>query len=165
MLEKSLCWTLTTTFALAGFMFSYRDPTQTINSTALILVTLDSPSKCQLYASTSTRWQTQWLFVSCYPSSVLKVRSINRGTLLYQRKLLSPNDRVDFHPTEPWLITGLYNGSVNIYNHQNGAIVRTFEVSQVPVRCVRFIPARTRSLLAQTTSSLEFSITTHTTRS
>ena len=89
-----------------------------------------------------------WLFVSCHPSSVLKVRSINRDIPLYQRKLFSPSDlkSVDFHPTELWLITGLYNGSVNIYNHQNSAIVKTFEVSQVPVRCVRFIPRKNSSV-------------------
>ncbi|OSX59589.1 hypothetical protein POSPLADRAFT_1067270 [Postia placenta MAD-698-R-SB12] len=51
------------------------------------------------------------------------------------RKLFSRSDRVkgvDFHPTEPWLLTGLYNGTVNIYNHETGAIVKTFEVSEVP---------------------------------
>ncbi|KAG8828474.1 hypothetical protein FRB91_002821 [Serendipita sp. 411] len=58
------------------------------------------------------------------------------------KKLQARSDRVksvDFHPTEPWVITGLYNGSVNIYNHITGAVVKTFEVAQVPVRCVRFI--------------------------
>ncbi|KNZ72668.1 Coatomer subunit beta', partial [Termitomyces sp. J132] len=58
------------------------------------------------------------------------------------RKLFSRSDRVkgvDFHPTEPWLLTGLYNGSVNIYNHETGVIVKTFEVAEVPVRCVKFI--------------------------
>ncbi|KAI0076912.1 coatomer beta [Panus rudis PR-1116 ss-1] len=58
------------------------------------------------------------------------------------RKLFSRSDRVkgvDFHPTEPWLLTGLYNGTVNIYNHDTGALVKTFEVAEVPVRCVRFI--------------------------
>jgi coatomer subunit beta' len=49
---------------------------------------------------------------------------------------------VDFHPTEPWLITGLYNGSVNIYHVDTGALVKTFEVAEVPVRCVRFIPRK-----------------------
>lgn len=61
---------------------------------------------------------------------------------LSQRKLYSRSDRVkgvDFHPTEPWLLSGLYNGSVNIYNHETGAIVKTFEVAEVPVRCVKFI--------------------------
>ncbi|KAJ7281800.1 coatomer protein [Mycena rebaudengoi] len=58
------------------------------------------------------------------------------------RKLFNRSDRVkgvDFHPTEPWLLTGLYNGTVNIYNHETGAIVKTFEVSEVPVRCCKFI--------------------------
>ncbi|KAI4527169.1 Coatomer, beta' subunit [Schizophyllum commune Loenen D] len=58
------------------------------------------------------------------------------------RKLFARSDRVkavDFHPTEPWLLTGLYNGTVNIYNHETGAIVKTFEVAEVPVRCVKFI--------------------------
>ncbi|KIY50151.1 coatomer protein [Fistulina hepatica ATCC 64428] len=58
------------------------------------------------------------------------------------RKLLARSDRVkgvDFHPTEPWLLTGLYNGTVLIYNHETGATIRTFEVADVPVRCVKFI--------------------------
>ncbi|KAF7309700.1 Coatomer protein [Mycena indigotica] len=58
------------------------------------------------------------------------------------RKLFSRSERVkgvDFHPTEPWLLAGLYNGTVNIYNHETGAIVKTFEVSEVPVRCCKFI--------------------------
>ncbi|KAH9482103.1 Coatomer subunit beta' [Psilocybe cubensis] len=59
-----------------------------------------------------------------------------------QKKLLSRSDRVkgvDFHPTEPWLLTGLYNGSVHIYDHTTGALVKSFEVAEVPVRCVKFI--------------------------
>lgn len=66
-------------------------------------------------------------------------------THLLQRKLFSRSDRVkgvDFHPTEPWLLTGLYNGTVNIYNLETGSIVKTFEVSEVPVRCVKFIPRK-----------------------
>ncbi|KAK7461035.1 Coatomer subunit beta' [Stygiomarasmius scandens] len=58
------------------------------------------------------------------------------------RKLFSRSDRVkgvDFHPTEPWILTGLYNGTVNIYNHETGALVKTFEVAEVPVRCIKFI--------------------------
>ena len=62
-----------------------------------------------------------------------------------QRKLLQRSDRVkavDFHPNEPWLIAGLYNGSVNIYNHETGAVVKTLEVAEVPIRCVHFIPRK-----------------------
>ncbi|KAF5363874.1 hypothetical protein D9756_000063 [Leucocoprinus leucothites] len=58
------------------------------------------------------------------------------------RKLFARSERVkgvDFHPTEPWLLTGLYNGTVNIYNIDSGAVIKTFEVAEVPVRCVKFI--------------------------
>ncbi|KDQ15522.1 hypothetical protein BOTBODRAFT_158406 [Botryobasidium botryosum FD-172 SS1] len=58
------------------------------------------------------------------------------------RKLFARSDRVksvDYHPTEPWLLAGLYNGSVHLYNHETGALIKTFEVAEVPVRCVRFI--------------------------
>ncbi|KAJ3570475.1 hypothetical protein NP233_g4378 [Leucocoprinus birnbaumii] len=57
-------------------------------------------------------------------------------------KLFARSERVkgvDFHPTEPWLLTGLYNGTVNIYNLDSGAVIKTFEVADVPVRCVKFI--------------------------
>ncbi|SAM78660.1 probable SEC27-coatomer complex beta subunit [Ustilago bromivora] len=67
-----------------------------------------------------------------------------------QRKLLAKSERVkslDFHPTEPWLLAGLYSGSVNIWNYETGAIVKTFEVTNVPVRCVKFI-ARNNCFLA-----------------
>lgn len=59
-----------------------------------------------------------------------------------KRKLFARSDRVkstDFHPTEPWLITGLYNGTVNLYHTETGALLKTFEVAEVPVRCVKFI--------------------------
>lgn len=59
-----------------------------------------------------------------------------------QRKFFSRSERVksvDFHPTEPWLLAGLYNGSVYIWNYESGALVKTFEVTDVPVRCVRFV--------------------------
>ncbi|BGP37532.1 Coatomer subunit beta' [Rhodotorula kratochvilovae] len=58
------------------------------------------------------------------------------------RKLLARSARVKavaFHSTEPWLITGLYTGNVIIYHVETGAIIKTFEVTEVPVRCVRFI--------------------------
>ncbi|KIK57342.1 hypothetical protein GYMLUDRAFT_46217 [Collybiopsis luxurians FD-317 M1] len=58
------------------------------------------------------------------------------------RKLFSRSDRVkgvDFHPTEPWVLTGLYNGQVHIYHVDTGALLKTFEVADVPVRCIKFI--------------------------
>ncbi|SCV72626.1 BQ2448_4163 [Microbotryum intermedium] len=60
-------------------------------------------------------------------------------------KLLARSDRVkslDTHPTEPWLIAGLYTGNVIIYHIETGVVIKTFEVTEVPVRCVRFIARR-----------------------
>lgn len=58
------------------------------------------------------------------------------------RKLLARSDRVksvDFHPTEPHVICGLYNGQVKIWNYETQQDLKTFEVTDVPVRCVRYI--------------------------
>ncbi|WWD01046.1 hypothetical protein V866_007984 [Kwoniella sp. B9012] len=58
------------------------------------------------------------------------------------RKLLARSDRVksvDFHPTEPHVICGLYNGQVKIWNYETQTDLKTFEVTDVPVRCVRYI--------------------------
>ena len=73
---------------------------------------------------------------------ISKLRTRKFLTEHVQKKLFSRSDRVkavDFHPTEPWLLTGLYNGTVSIYNHDTGAVVKTFEVAEVPVRCVKFV--------------------------
>ncbi|KAI8819362.1 coatomer WD associated region-domain-containing protein, partial [Fimicolochytrium jonesii] len=59
-----------------------------------------------------------------------------------QRKLSSRSDRVkaiDFHPTEPWLLAALYNGTVYIWNHENQNLVKTFEITDLPVRAAKFI--------------------------
>ncbi|KAJ3062153.1 Coatomer subunit beta', partial [Rhizoclosmatium hyalinum] len=58
------------------------------------------------------------------------------------RKLSNRSDRVkalDFHPTEPWLITALYNGNTYIWNHETQTLVKTFEVTEAPLRAVKFI--------------------------
>ncbi|KAI9311723.1 coatomer WD associated region-domain-containing protein [Dichotomocladium elegans] len=59
-----------------------------------------------------------------------------------KRKLLSRSERVksvDLHPTEPWVLASLYNGHVYIYNYETQAVVKTFEVADVPVRAAKFI--------------------------
>ncbi|EAU82527.2 coatomer beta' subunit [Coprinopsis cinerea okayama7 len=58
------------------------------------------------------------------------------------KKLFARSDRVkavDFHPTEPWLLCALYNGTVQIYNHTTGSLIKSFEVAEVPVRTAKFI--------------------------
>ncbi|KAL0973385.1 hypothetical protein UPYG_G00202770 [Umbra pygmaea] len=59
-----------------------------------------------------------------------------------KRKLTSRSDRVksvDLHPTEPWMVASLYNGSVCVWNHETQTLVKTFEVCDLPVRVAKFV--------------------------
>jgi coatomer subunit beta' len=58
------------------------------------------------------------------------------------RKFSARSDRVkcvDMHPTEPWILTSLYNGHVYIWNYKTQAQVKSFEVTDLPVRTGKFI--------------------------
>eukprot|EP01087_Luapelamoeba_hula_P020714 TRINITY_DN711_c0_g1_i2.p1 TRINITY_DN711_c0_g1~~TRINITY_DN711_c0_g1_i2.p1 ORF type:complete len:938 (+),score=169.54 TRINITY_DN711_c0_g1_i2:26-2839(+) len=58
------------------------------------------------------------------------------------RKFSARSDRVksvDFHPTEPWILASLYNGNVYIWNYKTQNLVKTFEVTNLPVRTCKFI--------------------------
>ncbi|KAJ3254213.1 Coatomer subunit beta' [Boothiomyces macroporosus] len=59
-----------------------------------------------------------------------------------QRKFSNKSERVkevDFHPTEPWLLTAEYNGNLNIWNYETNSLVKTFEVCDLPLRAAKFI--------------------------
>ncbi|XP_062229104.1 coatomer subunit beta'-2-like isoform X1 [Phragmites australis] len=59
-----------------------------------------------------------------------------------KRKLAQRSERVksvDLHPTEPWIMSSLYSGSVCIWNYQTQTMVKSFEVSELPVRSSKFI--------------------------
>ncbi|KAK3338040.1 coatomer beta [Neurospora tetraspora] len=59
-----------------------------------------------------------------------------------KRQLFARSERVkgiDFHPTEPWILTTLYSGHVYIWSYETQQIVKTFELTDVPVRAGRFI--------------------------
>ncbi|KAK9379823.1 coatomer WD associated region-domain-containing protein [Kockiozyma suomiensis] len=59
-----------------------------------------------------------------------------------KRQLFARSDRVkgiDFHPTEPWILTTLYSGNVQIWSYATGTVIKTFDVTEVPVRAGRFI--------------------------
>ncbi|KCV71146.1 hypothetical protein H696_02096 [Fonticula alba] len=58
------------------------------------------------------------------------------------KKLYARSDRVkavDFHPTEPWVLACLYNGQALIWNFETQTLLKTFEVSELPVRTGCFI--------------------------
>lgn len=52
---------------------------------------------------------------------------------------------VEMHPTEPWVLCALYSGKVQILQHSgasgggSGPVWKTFDVSDQPVRCARWI--------------------------
>lgn len=63
-----------------------------------------------------------------------------------QRKLLSRSERVkcvDLHPTEPWLLTSLYSGIVQIYNYETqvrrGTRINTFLLHLVNLSLLQHI--------------------------
>jgi WD40 repeat protein len=44
-----------------------------------------------------------------------------------KRKLSNRSERVkavDFHPTEPWLLSALYNGQVNIWDYNQQTVLK-----------------------------------------
>ncbi|MBN3293053.1 COPB2 protein, partial [Polypterus senegalus] len=59
-----------------------------------------------------------------------------------KQKLIARSDRVksvDLHPTEPWMLASLYNGSVCVWNHETQTLVKTFQVCDLPVRASKFV--------------------------
>lgn len=46
---------------------------------------------------------------------------------------------VDIHPTEPWIVASLYNGHVYIWNYVEQSLVKSFEVTDLPVRTAKFV--------------------------
>jgi coatomer subunit beta' len=88
--------------------------------------------------------KTYWTIY--FPFVPLDYTSVKMPLKLDIRKLLSARtDRVksvDFHPTEPWVLAGLYSGSVMIWDYTTQALVRQMEVSNLPIRCAKFIVRR-----------------------
>mmetsp|Transcript_6880 Transcript_6880/g.12347 ORF Transcript_6880/g.12347 Transcript_6880/m.12347 type:complete len:981 (-) Transcript_6880:96-3038(-) len=67
-----------------------------------------------------------------------------------KKKLVASSERVksvDIHPTEPWALTALYTGNVVIWDYETGTSVKSFELSELPVRCAKFV-ARKQWFLA-----------------
>mmetsp|Transcript_15386 Transcript_15386/g.23181 ORF Transcript_15386/g.23181 Transcript_15386/m.23181 type:complete len:1014 (+) Transcript_15386:125-3166(+) len=59
-----------------------------------------------------------------------------------KKELSARSDRVksvDIHPTEPWVLSALYNGNVFIWDYSTNTLVKSFELCEVPVRCAKFI--------------------------
>eukprot|EP00792_Barthelona_sp_PAP020_P006887 TRINITY_DN3079_c2_g1_i1.p1 TRINITY_DN3079_c2_g1~~TRINITY_DN3079_c2_g1_i1.p1 ORF type:complete len:803 (+),score=235.25 TRINITY_DN3079_c2_g1_i1:39-2447(+) len=46
---------------------------------------------------------------------------------------------VDYHHTEPFVLCACYDGSIRLYNHITGQLVRSLDVSSEPLRACKFI--------------------------
>ena len=40
---------------------------------------------------------------------------------------------IDFHPTEPWILTTLYNGKIEIWSYATNSLVKSIQVTELPV--------------------------------
>jgi coatomer subunit beta' len=59
-----------------------------------------------------------------------------------KKKLVSKSERVksvDFHPTFPWVLVGLYNGTITIYDYNTQGLLQYLEITTHPVRCAKFL--------------------------
>lgn len=73
------------------------------------------------------------------------MNTLSKMKLDVKRQLFARSERVksvDYHATEPWILTTLYNGHAHIWNYETGSIVKTFELTDVPVRAGRFVARR-----------------------
>ena len=59
-----------------------------------------------------------------------------------KKKLSANSERVksvDLHQSEPWVLAALYSGNVMIWDYESGSLAKSFEVSELPVRCAKFV--------------------------
>jgi WD40 repeat protein len=67
-----------------------------------------------------------------------------------KKKLSASSERVksvDLHSSEPWVLAALYSGNVMIWDYESGSLAKSFEVSDLPIRCAKFV-ARKQWFLA-----------------
>ncbi|OBA21869.1 Coatomer, beta' subunit [Metschnikowia bicuspidata var. bicuspidata NRRL YB-4993] len=46
---------------------------------------------------------------------------------------------IDCHPSEPWILTTLYSGKVEIWSYATNTLVKSFQVTELPVRAGCFV--------------------------
>eukprot|EP00520_Triparma_pacifica_P000280 CAMPEP_0118664034 /NCGR_PEP_ID=MMETSP0785-20121206/17778_1 /TAXON_ID=91992 /ORGANISM="Bolidomonas pacifica, Strain CCMP 1866" /LENGTH=1017 /DNA_ID=CAMNT_0006557875 /DNA_START=18 /DNA_END=3071 /DNA_ORIENTATION=- len=59
-----------------------------------------------------------------------------------KKKLSARSERVksvDIHPNETWALAALYSGKVHLWDYETTALYKSFAVSDLPIRCAKFI--------------------------
>ena len=49
---------------------------------------------------------------------------------------------MDFHPNFSWILLGLYDGSLSIYDYNTQASIQYLDVTSYPIRCAKFMPEK-----------------------
>jgi len=59
-----------------------------------------------------------------------------------KKKLVAKSGKVksvDFHPSFPWVLIGLFSGSITIYDYNTQAALQYLEITSSPIRCAKFV--------------------------
>ena len=62
--------------------------------------------------------------------------------IILRKKLVARTGKVksvDFHPIFNWILLGLYNGSISIYDYNTQSSVQYLEVTNCPIRSAKFM--------------------------
>ena len=76
-----------------------------------------------------------------------------------KKKLIAKTQKVkaiDIHQEYPWVLIGLFTGSVMIYDYNSQSCLHYVECNQSPVRAVKFIPAKNLFVVGSDDKILRF---------
>mmetsp|Transcript_2736 Transcript_2736/g.4672 ORF Transcript_2736/g.4672 Transcript_2736/m.4672 type:complete len:384 (+) Transcript_2736:9-1160(+) len=74
-----------------------------------------------------------------------------------KKKLLNRSERVksvDLHPSLPWVLIALYAGNVVIFDYNSQTQVKSFEITNAPIRCAKFIARKQWIIVASDDTKL-----------
>ncbi|KAI9352854.1 WD40-repeat-containing domain protein [Obelidium mucronatum] len=63
---------------------------------------------------------------------------------------------LDFHPVKPHVITALHNGAVQVWNYESGQLAVEFNVSDKPLRAIKYIASESLILTGGDAKALQF---------
>ncbi|GJU93724.1 coatomer subunit beta'-2-like protein, partial [Tanacetum coccineum] len=86
--------------------------------------------------------QGRWHII-CQSARAWTINKLRRGSTFEIKKTFDQKSErvksIDLHPTEPWVLIGLYSGNVNIWNYHTQVTTKSFEIAKSPVRAAKFI--------------------------
>jgi len=83
--------------------------------------------------------------------------------IILRKKLVARTGKVksvDFHPLFNWILLGLYNGSISIYDYNTQSSVQYLEVTNCPIRTAKFMSEKIILYVEPMIKRFESTITT-----